>query len=110
MKLLLDENLPESLCQHLAEVFPLILHIRQVGMVGAPDSAVWEYALKHGFTVVSKDSDFVDRALMSTVSGKVIWIRLGNSSTANLHLLLRNRLDEIRSFSHSSDAILEIPR
>lgn len=109
MKLLLDENLPDALCEHLSDLFEVLVHVRAVGLEGKSDGEIWSYALMGDLTIVSKDSDFVDRALISNPSAKVIWIKLGNCTTANLHLLLRNSAEVITAFSQSTDVVLELP-
>ena len=44
MRLLFDENLSESLVPALAAEFPGSLHVRTLGLGGAPDHQVWEAA------------------------------------------------------------------
>jgi predicted nuclease of predicted toxin-antitoxin system len=55
MKLLFDENLSHRLVDLLAAEFPGSAHPRQLGMRGASDMVLWEYAREKGFTIVSKD-------------------------------------------------------
>ncbi len=107
--LLLDENLSEVLCNLLNDIFPETQHIRKVGLQGMSDAAIWDFALANKFAIVSKDSDFMDRAIIVEQEIKVIWIRLGNCSTANVHLLIRNMKSEIDDFLASADIVLELP-
>lgn len=58
MKLLFDENLAPSLVLGLADVFPQSEHVAKIGLDASTDREVWEYAREHGYTLVSKDSDF----------------------------------------------------
>ena len=109
MKLLLDENLSEALCSLLKDIFPETRHIRSVGLQGESDAAIWEFAVASKFVIVSKDSDFMERAILGNHHSKVIWIRLGNCSTANVHLLNRNKKSEIDDFFVSDDIVLELP-
>jgi predicted nuclease of predicted toxin-antitoxin system len=59
MKLLFDENLSPKLPEILSSQFPGSLHVRDCGLKGFSDEAIWGYARNHDFTVISKDSDFV---------------------------------------------------
>ena len=59
MKLPLDENLSDRVIFHVADLFPDSTHIKAVGLREADDFVVWEWAKKHGFTIVSKDTDFI---------------------------------------------------
>ena len=58
MKLLLDENLSPSLVGLVQREFPGTMHVRDVGLLGASDRRIWEYARSNGFVIVSKDDDF----------------------------------------------------
>lgn len=54
--------------------------------------------MRHGFVIVSKDSDFHQRSLVFGHPPKVIWVRLGNCSTADIERLLRHNETTIRTF------------
>jgi predicted nuclease of predicted toxin-antitoxin system len=64
----------------------------------ADDSAVWVYAKAHRLAIVSKDSDFAERSVLESGPPKIIWIRLGNCSTAEIEKLLRSAQDTVRIF------------
>ena len=98
MKLLFDQNLSPRLPRLLADLFPDSLHVREAGLRDADDAAIWDYAKTHGFVIVSKDSDFQQRAMILGHPPKVIWIRLGNCPTADVASLLRSRQSDILTF------------
>jgi predicted nuclease of predicted toxin-antitoxin system len=98
VKLLLDENLSPQLVESLADLYSDLKHVHGCNLGGADDNAVWEYAKAHGFAIVSKDSDFAERSVLDRNSPKVIWIRIGNCSTAEIETLLRSVNETIRSF------------
>jgi predicted nuclease of predicted toxin-antitoxin system len=98
LKLLLDENLSVRLVESLADVYPESNHIHNLNLGGANDSEVWDYAKLHGFAIVSKDSDFAERSVLEKNPPKIIWIRLGNCSTADVERLLRSTHEAIRIF------------
>ena len=95
MKLLFDENLAPRLVETLADLFPDSVHVHGVGLAHATDERVWLYARDQGFTIVSKDSDFHERSLLFGYPPKVLWIRRGNCSTAQIERLLRDAASEI---------------
>ena len=64
MKLLLDENLPPRLADVLQSEFSGSIHVHSCGLGSADDEAIWEYARREGFTIVSKDSDFQERSVL----------------------------------------------
>lgn len=98
MKLLLDENLSLRLVESLADLYPGSDHVHNLSLGGANDSEVWDYAKWHGFAIVSKDSDFAERSVLEKDPPKIIWIRLGNCSTADVERLLRSMHEAIRIF------------
>ena len=59
---------------------------------------MWEYAKRHGFALVSKDSDFAERSVLEAGAPKVIWIRLGNCTTDQVEAVLRSEREAVRAF------------
>lgn len=106
MKLLFDENLSPRLASALCDAFPGSLHLRDCGLSGASDAQVWRYALENGFMIVSKDSDFAQRSLLLGGQPKVIWLRIGNCTTARADFVLRNADDRIRKFESTEESCL----
>ena len=104
MKLLFDQNLSHRLVEQLADLFPGSTHVRHVDLATAVDSVVWQYAAKHGLTIVSKDSDFHQRAFLMGHPPKVIWVRLGNCTTTEVGDLLRRRVEDVHRFGADDDA------
>ncbi len=97
MRLLFDQNLSLRLVRLLAIEFPGSQHVRDVGLASAADPAVWNHAATGGLTLVSKDADCQQRAYLYGPPPKIVWIRLGNGSTAVVHLL-RSRLADLHAF------------
>lgn len=106
MKLLFDENLSPRLAHRLADLFPASAHVRDVGLQAADDPSVWDYALLNGFLIVSKDADMHDLSLLFGNPPKVIWLRLGNCSTAQAENLLRNEFEAIQAFNEDNTVSL----
>lgn len=72
MKLLFDQNLSHRLVGQLAVEYPGSSHVRDAGLATAPDPAVWAFAASNGFVIVSKDTDFQQRALLLGHPPKVV--------------------------------------
>ena len=109
MKLLFDENLSPKLPQLLRSQFPGSAHVRDCGLKGGTDQAIWEYARTNGFTLVSKDSDFRQRSLSAGAPPKLVWLCLGNCTRNDLLDLLLKHEDDIRSLESSSELVLLLP-
>ena len=104
MRLLFDQNLSHRLVWSLADVYPDCQHVRGVGLREAPDTQVWNYARSNGYTIVSKDSDFYQRSLVLGFPPKVIWVRLGNCTTAAIEQLLREHVEFVEQFEADGTA------
>ncbi len=111
MKLLFDENLSPRLVESLRDVYPESQHVSGVQLGAAQDSAIWEYAKRHGFAIVSKDSDFAERGVLESMPPKVVWIRLGNCSTSEIEVLLRSEQETVRAFiEQDEETCLQLER
>ncbi len=109
MKLLLDQNLSPQLVYRLADLFPGSLHVSTAGLGSADDKDVWHYAEAEGFTIVTKDADFNDLAVILASPPQVIWLRLGNCTTKQVETHLRANVEIIEAFSLNPDAgVLEL--
>ena len=104
MKLLFDENLSSKLVAALIDLFPGSSHVDRVGLGSADDNAVWSYAQKNDFTLVSKDSDFHEKSLLQGYPPKVVWIKRGNCNSEQIEIILRSRADQIQNFINDRDA------
>lgn len=110
MKLLFDENLSPKLPNHVNDLFPNSLHVRDVGMKATTDSVVWDYAKENDFMIVSKDADMHDLSLVFGNPPKVIWLRLGNCSTGQVENLLRQDFETIKLFYNNKNlSLLALP-
>ncbi len=75
-----------------------------VGLLGAPDRAIWDYAKGHGFIIVTKDEDFHRFSVLYGLPPKVIWLRIGNCSTGDIIRLLQDRAADIQNFVDDEEA------
>jgi predicted nuclease of predicted toxin-antitoxin system len=106
VKLLLDENLSPRLMAVLQDLYLGSLHLRDCGLRGASDAEIWRYASQGGFAIVSKDSDFAQRSALLGGPPKVIWLRIGNCTTARAEFVLRNARPRIQAFETSQETCL----
>ncbi|MGC8489204.1 MAG: DUF5615 family PIN-like protein [Clostridia bacterium] len=104
MQLLFDENLSPRLVTDLADMYPNSIHVRDVGLTGATDAAIWAYARDHRFLIVSKDTDFYQRSVLYGPPPKVVGVRVGNSSTRAIADLLRVAAPVLHRFAADADS------
>ncbi len=84
MKLLFDHNLSHRLIHRLDDIFPGSTQTKLLGLNRAADSLIWEHARAHGFVVVTLDKDFADLSFIRGAPPKVIWLRCGNATVAEV--------------------------
>lgn len=84
MKFLVDAQLPPALAHFLKSKGHEAAHVVDFDLEAADDTAVWKFALRSSFVIITKDEDFRDRALLSKNSARVVLIRLGNCSNRAL--------------------------
>lgn len=62
LSVILDENIPLSIAAFLNSRRPEwdVQHIRDIGLRGAPDATIFEWAQQHQAIVLTFDEDFAD--------------------------------------------------
>lgn len=109
MKLLFDQNLSPRLVARLQDDFADASHTALLGLAEASDAQLWAFAAQNGYTIVTKDSDFNDIGVIQGFPPKVIWLRLGNCTTAQVEQALRRNRAAILAFDADADAgVLEL--
>lgn len=98
MKLLFDQNLSSALVSRVVDLFPGSAHVKEVGLTQSDDGSIWSHAREHGFTIVSKDSDFQQRSLLFGAPPKVVWLRVGNCPTGLIEKLIRDHSVTLHTF------------
>jgi predicted nuclease of predicted toxin-antitoxin system len=105
MKLLFDANLSPRLVQFLSDLFPDSAHVEDFANLDANDDEIWDYALRYGFVIVTKDADFNDMSRLAKESPKIIWIRRGNCSTSIIEHILRSNTESIISLANEANEL-----
>ena len=110
MRLLLDQNLSRNLIARLGDAFPGSQHVAAVGLDTAADREIWDHAREYDYVIASKDSDFRQLAFLYGPPPKVLWLRVGNASTAAILGMILDHAESIDAFAATDDeALLVIP-
>ncbi len=99
MMLLFDQNLSPKLVTRLADLFPGSSHVQSAGLDRADDNQIWEYARLNGFAIVTKDEDYNNLSVLRGSPPKVLWLQLGNCTTAQVEDMFRARFAHIEAFA-----------
>lgn len=111
MKILLDQNISFKVSRLLADAYPGVKQIKEIGLVDASDLDIWKYARKNEYTIITFDSDFIDLANLKGSPPKIIWLRFGNSSNLKIANKLISKNQLINNFildKNPDTAFLEI--
>ena len=98
MKLLFDQNISFRIVNKLNSYFPLAKHVSDAGLLDADDIDIWLYAQKENYTIVTFDSDYYDISLVNGCPPKIIWLRTGNLTTAQISNIMIDNFDRIKVF------------
>ncbi|PJB15047.1 MAG: hypothetical protein CO118_05420 [Flavobacteriales bacterium CG_4_9_14_3_um_filter_32_8] len=109
MKLLFDQNISFRVLKKIKDVYPNAKQVRDLHLENSSDKDIWFYAKKHNYTIVTFDIDFSNLTTLYGFPPKIIWIRVGNTTTKKLALLFQDKYGIIHSFcKESSIGCLEI--
>jgi predicted nuclease of predicted toxin-antitoxin system len=96
-KYLIDVNLPRYFSLWAGDEYEHDVNINDE----MKDSEIWQYAKTHHLTIVSKDADFSELALLNDPPPRVIHIKLGNMKMREFHETLAKIWIEICQLSES---------
>ena len=88
---LIDANLPRYISYWNSDDYVFATDLGE----RATDQELWDYAFKHDLTIVTKDADFTDRVLVSSVGPSVIHFRVGNMRLRQFHEFLQRNWSEL---------------
>lgn len=102
MKLLIDRMLSYRLIRYLEPHYPGTEHVDRSHKINAGDNEIWNRARRDGFTIVTKDGDFLEIWEKEGWPPKVIKLNLGNCSNEEAAELLIQNKDKVEQF-HEDD-------
>lgn len=108
MKFVIDQQLPQALAAWLAARGHEAEHVRHIGLRDADGREIWKYAEASGAAILTKDGDF---ALLRRAAGSgplVVWLRIGNATTAALLRWLEVRWAEVEAALATDVGVLEV--
>jgi predicted nuclease of predicted toxin-antitoxin system len=108
MRFLVDAQLPPALARTLATGGHEAEHVADIGLGGAKDQTIWEYAARVGAVIVSKYEDFAQRTFFGKGGPRVVWIRLPNARKRELPLWFEPILPRIIEALKRSERLIEI--
>lgn len=104
MKILIDQNISFRLVPRILEAFPETSHVKDYGLIDYDDFRIFKFARQNQFAaILTLDEDFYNIQLEHGVPPKVIWMRMGNCSTAVLSNAIIERTALINDFLRNEE-------
>lgn len=109
MTVWLDAHLSPAVAPWLAATFGVTaVAVRDLGLRHAQDSPIFAAARVAGAVVMTKDSDFADLVRRLGSPPRVIWLRCGNTSNAELRRVLTRDLPDALVRLAAGESLIEI--
>ncbi|WP_215223385.1 DUF5615 family PIN-like protein [Echinicola shivajiensis] len=112
MKVLFDQNVSFRIVNLLKDDYPEVKQVRLLGLENASDLKIWEYAKENDYTIITFDADFYELSNIKGHPPKIIWLRMGNTTTKSIAEKMISMKSVIADFILSDDqkelACLEI--
>jgi predicted nuclease of predicted toxin-antitoxin system len=83
VRLIVDQQLPPMLAAWFRDRGVDAVHVRDLGLAGASDIAIWAEASRDDAVVISRDEDF-GTLLRDRGGARLVWIRIGNCTNPAL--------------------------
>ena len=107
MKFIIDAHLPPSLCNLFKEKGFDAIHTSQLPQKNATsDNQITELSMKEERIVITKDSDFWDSFVLKKEPHKLVLVKIGNSSTADLKAIFENCFDDLINSLKENEVII----
>ena len=94
----------------MGKYFPESKHVGQLNLLNSSDMEIWDFARKNEYVIVTFDADFYDLSVLAGTPPKIIWLRIGNTSTLNISNVIIKNMEMILEFSdkRNMNSCLEI--
>ncbi len=101
-RFLIDVNLPKYFQFFNSDKF---IHVVDIDPQ-MTDSKIWQYALDNHLVILTKDSDFYHKCILSLNSPKIVYFQLGNMTIKDLHDYFTANWESIISHLSTGNLIL----
>ena len=105
LNFLVDVNLPKYFGYFNK---PNFFHVADICST-MTDTEIWNYAIQNNLIILTKDSDFYFRSLISSTRPKIVYFQLGNQTLKELHQYFEKHWLEINENLKEYSFILALP-
>lgn len=109
MMIWIDAHLSPAIAAWITTTFGVsAVALRDLGLRDATDHEIFMAARRERVIVMTKDSDFVQLLDRYGMPPQVIWLTCGNTSNANLKVILAATLQQAIDLLDSGERLIEI--
>ena len=108
VRVLIDAQLPPGLKLLLTAAGHEARHVSDIGLRDATDPVLWDYALREGIAIFTKDEDFALRRVRDREGPTIVWLRVGNCSRDALVRWLTPLLGSIEKLVEAGEGLIEV--
>ncbi len=108
MRFLIDTQLPKMLARRLEREGHMTEHVLDLDLGQSPANDVWRHAEKNDAVIVSKDEDFAQWVMSGRDGPKVVWLRVGNCTNAELVEWLLPVWPDVVTALESGERLIEV--
>jgi predicted nuclease of predicted toxin-antitoxin system len=108
VRFLVDAQLPPALARYLGELGHQADHVIDIGLEGARDKEIWDFAETNSAIIVTKDGDFAAMRGTRDDGPAVIWVRMGNTTTGVLFAALARAWPAVIAALDADEGVVEV--
>ncbi len=108
MRFLIDTQLPRELARRLNQDGYEAVHVLELSLANCPDNDLWHWAGIHDAAIVTKDEGFAEWVLVGRAGPRVIWLRIGNCTNAELMVWLLPKWSDVAGSLQRGERLVEI--
>ena len=108
MKFIIDQQLPPTLLRWLVARGHAAEHVRNVGLRDADDRDIWLWAEREGAAIITKDEDFAILRGKTHDGPIIVWLRIGNATTAVLLAWLDDAWADVEAALSTGAPVIEV--
>ena len=108
MRFLVDAQLPPALARYLGALGHEADHVIDLGLEGARDQQIWDFATENSAIIMTKDGDFAAMRAVRDDGPSVIWVRIGNTTTPSLFAALVRAWPTVVAALEAGEGVIEI--
>jgi len=108
MRFLLDVHMPPRLVRDFTDLGHECLQVRALLPLTSRDVTIADKANELAAVMVSKDADFVDLSERDVLKVPLVWVRLGNVTSALIYTPFRQQIPAICAAIEAGERLVEI--